>query len=433
MFCIVDIESTGGKFEEEGIIEIALFKFNGHEVKDQLISLINPEGKEIQPYVSKLTGISTNMVKRAPKFYELAKRIVDLTKDNVLVAHNADFDYRMLQNEFNRLGFDFNMPTIDTITWAEKLIPDLPAYGLEKLCKSLGINHNSKHRAEGDALATLELFKLLLEKDTEKVLMSKAFHEEKSNHDFKHLIEPLKNVIGIYYLLNKKGKVIYVGRSNFLKNRIDRHFLANNTKALEMQEEIHDISIEETGNEVLSRIKEYVEFKKLKPKFNSRRFDFLLPYGVKKTEQGMAIEKAEEKGFIWYFQSKKEAHRACAHYCISNKIDPYKVFPAMSAKSISKLIESETEVVTPKKGFADLMYPSRDFILELQGKTPLEKCVILVKNNIPKGYAFVELKTQVTDVALIEKLISPFQRHTYIKSLVASAIQSKKYAEIHSY
>ena len=104
MFCIIDVETTGGKFEEESIIEIALFKFDGYEVIDQIISLVNVGNKEIQSYVQKLTGINPKMLRRAPKFYEIAKRIIEITKDCVLVAHNADFDYRMLQMEFGRLG-----------------------------------------------------------------------------------------------------------------------------------------------------------------------------------------------------------------------------------------------------------------------------------------------------------------------------------------
>ncbi len=165
MFCVVDLETTGGRFEEESAMEIALFKFDGYQVVDQIISLINVEDKPIQPYVQKLTGITPKMLVRAPKFYELAKRIIDITKDCVLVAHNADFDYRILQMEFGRLGYEFNMPTVDTIDWARKLIPDQPTYGLEKLSKSLGITHSNKHRAESDARATLDIFKILLERD----------------------------------------------------------------------------------------------------------------------------------------------------------------------------------------------------------------------------------------------------------------------------
>ncbi|MGB2245781.1 MAG: PolC-type DNA polymerase III, partial [Flavobacteriaceae bacterium] len=106
MYAIVDVETTGGKYNEEGITEIAIYRFDGHQIVDQFSSLVNPL-KEIQPFVQRLTGINSKMLKNAPKFFEIAKRIVEITEDAVLVAHNAEFDYRIIQTEFRRLGFDF--------------------------------------------------------------------------------------------------------------------------------------------------------------------------------------------------------------------------------------------------------------------------------------------------------------------------------------
>ena len=113
MYAILDIETTGGKYNEEGITEIAIYKFDGNEVMDQFISLINPE-RDIQPFVVKLTGINNKMLRNAPKFYEVAKRIIEITEDCILVAHNAEFDYRILSLEFERLGFDYQKKTICT-------------------------------------------------------------------------------------------------------------------------------------------------------------------------------------------------------------------------------------------------------------------------------------------------------------------------------
>ena len=107
MYAILDIETTGGKFNEEGITEIAIYKFDGHTTVDQFISLVNPE-KPIQEFVVKLTGISNKMLKNAPKFFEVAKRIIEITSDCILVAHNTAFDYRILSTEFDRLGYEFN-------------------------------------------------------------------------------------------------------------------------------------------------------------------------------------------------------------------------------------------------------------------------------------------------------------------------------------
>ncbi|MDG2281042.1 MAG: 3'-5' exonuclease, partial [Flavicella sp.] len=167
MYAIIDIETTGGKFNEEGITEVAIYRFDGHEIVDQFISLVNPE-RPIQPFVVNLTGITEKMVRTAPKFHEVAKRIIEITQDCVFIAHNTSFDYRIIRTEFGRLGYDFFRETLCTVELSKELIPDMPSYSLGKLCKSLGIPMNDRHRASGDALATVKLFKLLLDKDLDK-------------------------------------------------------------------------------------------------------------------------------------------------------------------------------------------------------------------------------------------------------------------------
>ncbi|MCB0424738.1 MAG: 3'-5' exonuclease, partial [Mangrovimonas sp.] len=160
MYAILDIETTGGKYNEEGITEIAIYKFDGHKVVDQFISLVNPERK-IQEFVVNLTGINNNMLRNAPKFYEVAKRIVEITEDCIIVAHNAKFDYRILRTEFKRLGFDFKRRSLCTVELSKELIPGQPSYSLGKLSRALGIPVSDRHRASGDAMATMKLFKML--------------------------------------------------------------------------------------------------------------------------------------------------------------------------------------------------------------------------------------------------------------------------------
>ena len=122
MYAIFDLESTGGKYNQEGITEIAIYKFDGHKVVDQFISLINPE-REIQPFVVKLTGINQKMLKTAPKFYEVAKRIIEITEGCTLVAHNAQFDYRLLRLEYKRLGYKYERESICTVSLSENCFP----------------------------------------------------------------------------------------------------------------------------------------------------------------------------------------------------------------------------------------------------------------------------------------------------------------------
>lgn len=156
MYAVIDLEATGGKPSEERIIEVAIFLYDGKDIVDQFISLVNPE-VAIPPFVQKLTGIKQRDVQGAPRFHEIAKRIVQMTEGAVFVAHNAPFDYRVLREEFARLGYDYQRTVLDTIPLSEKFIPGLPAYGLATLCEELGITNAKRHRADGDARATVEL------------------------------------------------------------------------------------------------------------------------------------------------------------------------------------------------------------------------------------------------------------------------------------
>ena len=198
MYAILDIETTGGKFNEEGITEIAIHKFDGQKVVDKFISLVNPE-KEIQPFVVKLTGINSKMLQTAPKFYEVAKRIIEITEDTVLVAHNAQFDYRILRTEFRRLGYNFERKTLCTVDLSKLLLPDAESYSLGKLVRSLGIPVSDRHRANGDALATIKLFKLLLAKDSEKIIFSRKYSDGFFDHCKKNIKKIVKTLLSEAY------------------------------------------------------------------------------------------------------------------------------------------------------------------------------------------------------------------------------------------
>jgi|TARA_B100000959_G_scaffold40450_1_gene40061 DNA polymerase-3 subunit epsilon len=126
--------------------------------------------KEIQPFIQNLTGINKKMLKNAPKFTDISKKIIDITNNCTLVAHNADFDYRVLRNEFTNIGVNFNRKTLCTIELSKELLPEQDSYSLGKLAASLGIKIEKRHRADGDAMATLKLFKMLLEKDKANVI-----------------------------------------------------------------------------------------------------------------------------------------------------------------------------------------------------------------------------------------------------------------------
>lgn len=164
MFTIIDIETTGNHYKYGHITEIALFRHNGQKVTDSYSTLINPE-IDIPYYITKLTGIDNEMVKNAPKFFEVAKKIIEITSNSIFVAHNVSFDYRFVKEEFNRLGYDYNRKTLCTVQLSRKFLPGHRSYSLGKLCSDLNININGRHRAAGDALATVKLFEILLKKN----------------------------------------------------------------------------------------------------------------------------------------------------------------------------------------------------------------------------------------------------------------------------
>lgn len=272
MYAILDIETTGGKFNEEGITEIAIYKYDGHTVVDQFISLVNPE-KEIQAFVVKLTGINNNMLRNAPKFHEVAKRIIEITENCTIVAHNSSFDYRILRTEYNRLGYDYKRNTLCTVELSKKLIPDQKSYSLGKLCKAIGIPMNDRHRASGDALATVQLFKLLLEKDATKTIIESAidhFDNKKTIEKLHKLLKSLPTTNGIYYLHNATGKIIFMGKGKNIKNEATIQFLKTTKRSKKTQEKTTSISYEETGNELITNLKYYLELEINDPKYNLR-------------------------------------------------------------------------------------------------------------------------------------------------------------------
>jgi len=270
VYAILDIETTGGKFNEEGITEIAIYKFDGLKIIDQFISLINPE-RPIQDFVVKLTGITNKMLRNAPKFYEVAKRITEITTNCILVAHNTTFDYRVLRTEFDRLGYEFNRNTLCTVELSQKLILNQPSYSLGKLSRSLGIPISDRHRASGDASATVQLFKLLLEKDISKNIIQnsvKFFDKRLQKQKLKTLIDKTPADLGLFFIHDDNGTVIYIGSGSNIKAELNNLFLKETKRALRIQDRATSITFEKSGNELFMRLKYAIELETLKPKYN---------------------------------------------------------------------------------------------------------------------------------------------------------------------
>ena len=399
MYAIIDIETTGGAFNQEGITEIAIYRFDGTTVTDQLISLVNPE-RPIQPFVEKLTGINQSMLRLAPKFFEIAKRIIEITSGCIIVAHNASFDYRILQLEFSRLGYNFNMPTLCTVELSKKLLPDAPSYSLGKLVRSLGIPMADRHRASGDALATVKLFELLLTKDEDKTIVKSQIKNELSqgiSPKWVNITEKLPYAVGIVYFYNQNQQLIYVVKATNIYKKALSILTGNQTVYQKIQQEIFDISFEETGTEIIAKIKEDVEIKKHKPKYNPTQNLYVeskwcVCYGD--TEDNLLeVKKIEpNKPFIRTFRKQKSAQKF-----VDETIEEAREKSHVDEISLAQSIE---EIIATKSPFIN------NSVIILKGRKNGEKGVILIENNNITGYGFAGLNYQISQQKILKQILT---------------------------
>jgi DNA polymerase-3 subunit epsilon len=446
LYCILDIETTGGQFNEEGITEIAIYKYDGHDIVDQFISLVNPE-IPIQPFVVKLTGINNAMLRSAPKFYEVAKRIIEITENCIVVAHNASFDYRILQTEFRRLGFQFQKQTLCTVELSKKLIPGQESYSLGKLVRALGIPMADRHRATGDAMATVKLFKMLLAKDVQKEIVKSLVKTEiKSGMSPKLLdiVENLPSKTGIYYIHNEKGDLIYIGKSKNIKKRVNQHFTGTTAKCKKIQTEVYTVSFEETGSELIAVLKESEEIKVNKPIYNrtNRKSIFQWALYVQKNENGyltLQLQKADgRKKEITAFSSPQEGKNALFKitdkYQLCQKINglydtkntcfKYKIKECAGACIQEEDTESYNDRVTE---YLEMnQFENENMIILDRGRSLEERTAILIENGVYKGYCFYDLNYQVSNVDVLKNMLIPMQNNRDARQIIQSYLRKNK-------
>ena len=446
MYAILDIETTGGQFNEEGITEIAIYKFDGHEIIDQFISLVNPE-IPIQPFVVKLTGINNAMLQSAPKFFEVAKRIIEMTNDCIIVAHNASFDYRILRTEFRRLGYDFEARTICTVELSKKLLPEQPSHSLGKLVRALGIPMADRHRASGDALATVKLFKILLEKDLEKEIVKdfiKLEIEKGIAPKLLDIVAGLPAKTGIYYIHNEKGNLIYIGKSRNIKKRINQHFTGTSAKCKKIQAEVFTVTYDETGSELIALLKESEEIKINKPIYNraQRKSIFQLALYAEKDEKGylnLKLQKADGRkkeitSFTSLQEGKNALFRITSHYNLCQKLTGLYVSKTNCFQYAIKECDgacigevSPEEYNTRVQNFIDKnTFENQNMVLIDKGRTISERSAVLIENGIYKGYAFYDLNYQINNIEILRNIIIPMQNNRDTKNIIQGHIRKNK-------
>ncbi|WP_294229112.1 PolC-type DNA polymerase III [uncultured Chryseobacterium sp.] len=376
MYSIIDIESNGAGYRKECIIDIAIYRYDGQKIVDQFISLVNPES-DITPFVQKLTNITPKMVKTAPKFHEIARRIVEITANTTLVGHNIDFDYRMLRQSFQRLGYEFKINTLDTIPLAKKLVPDEVSYSLGKLVKSLGIPLTNAHRAEGDARATLELFKLLIAKDTRNEIIQKQ-HEETNAKTYinkiKVLTQDLPNEKGFVYFQSEAGKIIFSDHVQDV-NKFSKNVFNSKSKKWELiQREVEQINYELTGTDIIAKL--ILSSKGVKKKET-------LPFGLYYRNGKYQVEKNKlnklEKPILKFrsFTQGSKAVQFIGRFEEYQNIDQFK-----------KKID----------------FKKRNELWLGQGRKLGEKLFLIIENGKVMSYGFYELFTQIQTLNKLNKL-----------------------------
>tara|TARA_X000001036_G_scaffold439741_1_gene492052 strand:- start:2405 stop:3760 length:1356 start_codon:yes stop_codon:yes gene_type:complete len=444
MFAILDIETTGGKFNEEAITEIAIYRYDQGRVIDQFISLVQAD-RPIQPFVQGLTGINNRMLKNSPKFFEIAKRIIEITNESILVAHNAEFDYRILRTEFSRLGYNFKRKSLCTVKLSKELIPNIKSYKLGNLVKSLGIPINNRHRAQGDALATLKLFELLIQKDVKKIILNSLIidhYPKNEKNKFIKIIDNVPNVTGVYYVHDKKG-IIYIGKSKNLKRRVTTHLTSNSSKAIKIQNQVFKISYEHTGSELLALLKEQEEIKENQPILNYRSKYRLFPIGLKIVNiNGYNILKIEQiksnEEYMFRFKNKINAtkkieflikeYNLCENLTfLSNKKQTcvqYEFKNCFGACcSEEKPISYNVRV---QKLISHFKINIKSFIMIDSGRKIDEKSFVYVQDNIIQGYGYYELNHQIKSPDKIKNRLVKINHNQDAYTILHNYIKAKK-------
>ncbi len=303
-FAIIDIETTGGSPRTDKITEIGVVIHDGREIRETFQTLIYPE-RSIPAFITRITGISDEMVADAPRFYEVARKLVELTEDTVFVAHNARFDYGFFVEEFRRLGFTFTRKTLCTVQMSRKAFPGLPSYSLKNLVRHFDIPLVKHHRALDDAMAAARIFERVLCSDyytrVQPVLSRKSLAEQKlPTHLSRDKIDAIPDACGLYYFYGRQGELLYIGKSIHIRRRIYEHFADNSERAARLQAAVEDVDYVLCGNELAALLLENAAIKKEAPQFNKAQKQKNFPYCIAHHPTiGLEVLPSDKLGEHW--------------------------------------------------------------------------------------------------------------------------------------
>ena len=444
MYAIVDIETTGLGAQGNKITEISIFVHDGKQVIKEFTTLVNPESP-IGYRISGLTGITNDMVRSAPKFYEIARDVLEYTNDCIFVAHSVNFDYNVIKHELNALGAEFKRKKLCTVRLSRKLIPGQRSYSLGNLCSTLGIDIKNRHRARGDAAATVILFEKLLVLDTNGTFDS--FLNNRSRHATlppllpKIVIDALPEETGVYYFKDINDVVIYVGKAINIKQRVLSHIYSKANKELKLCNETANITFELTGNELIALLLESDEIKKLYPKYNQSQKRTSPGYGIGtyKDRKGVLhimynhmhqlqnpITKLyTQRECRTFLEEICEKYELCPKYCslqnISGGCFHYHLKNCKGVcRDLEEIIVYNNRVKEALKSFVN----KDSYIIKEDGRTSKEEAIVLVKNGVYQGFGFIPKKKKETSFSVYLKIIYLRQDTIDIQRVIRSYLMN---------
>jgi len=444
-YAIVDIETTGGMARRDRITEIAVVLHDGEKEIDRFESLINPE-RNIPYNIIQITGITNEMVAQAPKFFEVAKRVVQITDGAVFVAHNVRFDYTFIKEEFARLGYTFTKRQLCTVRLTRQAFPGLGSYSLGNLIQHFGIRVNQRHRAMADVEATVEVFEHILDKDVEQVeittMVNKGIKEAKLPAGISiDQLHELPEIAGVYYFHDSEGKVVYIGKSVNIQKRVFSHFSKTTRKAEKLVQYVADISYEITGSELVALLLESYEIKDQHPHINRAQRARSFPYVIYAFEdengyRNLDIKKAsiKEKKTLQVLHSYPsqgsakgamarmvEEFELCKLLChletVSKPCFNYHIQKCKGACITEENADHyndrlEDAIATLGKDFP------QDFILLDPGRTAHECSVVLVEKGQYQGFGFVDRDTLNGNIDELKDCIKRYPHNPEIARII---------------
>lgn len=424
MYAIVDIETTGGFAAANDITEIAILIHDGHRVTDRFETLIKPS-VAIPYFIQSLTGISPAMVERAPTFSEVAGVIYEKLQGRVFVAHNVNFDFSFLKHHLAANGFELNSPRICTVRLTRKVFPVLPSYSLGNLCRSFNLHIENRHRAGGDADATARLFDLILENNGEphiREFLKRTSREQcLPPHLPKEQIEQLPYTPGVYYFHNQKGKVIYVGKARNIRYRVSSHFTHNGAgkQRQDFLRNIHSISYQNCGTELMAFILENVEIRKHWPAYNRSLKSFTPSFGLYMYE--------DRNGYLRLIIEKKRTNLK-ALYTFNTLIEGNRLLNQLVSQFSLEINEEVAvaeynERVLRAVDHLEKALPTfavMDDRFDAEGRS----CILIEKGRF-YGMGYMPPDAAVYSAEELKRYLQVYPENDYIRGLVYSYVQSR--------